>query len=107
VLAFPNSSSGPLSGTSRPKQAFAYKVHLSVCATTGDVNMPVVQILLLEGRSRELKEKLIAEVTKAIARTLSIDEGEVSISLIEVPAENFGVGGASLYAIRRNKAMNE
>ncbi len=49
------------------------------------------------GRPPEKKEELIRRVTDTIAETLGISKERVHIVLYEVPAENFGHGGVSLY----------
>ena len=58
--------------------------------------MPIVQILLLPGRTPEKKEELIRKVTDAIAETLQIPKDRVLIALHELPKENFGSGGIPL-----------
>ncbi|RLG59063.1 MAG: 2-hydroxymuconate tautomerase [Candidatus Hydrothermarchaeota archaeon] len=55
--------------------------------------MPIVEITLFEGRSNELKRKLIEEVSKCIANTLEIPIEQVWVVLREEPKENFGFGG--------------
>ena len=55
--------------------------------------MPIVEITLFEGRSKELKKKLIEEVSKCIANTLEISIEQIWVVLKEEPKENFGFGG--------------
>ena len=55
--------------------------------------MPIAEITLFEGRSKELKRKLIEEVSKCIANTLEIPIEQVWVVLREEPKENFGFGG--------------
>jgi 4-oxalocrotonate tautomerase len=58
--------------------------------------MPVVNIVMAQGRPSEKKEELIKSVTEAIATTLGISKESVDIVLQEVPRENFGHGGIPL-----------
>ena len=55
--------------------------------------MPIVQNHLLEGRTPERKEELIAAVTEACCRTLGSRPEAVRIILEEMKRENFGKGG--------------
>jgi len=55
--------------------------------------MPIVQISLLQGRTKEMKEELIEKVTDTIAGTLKISKDLVHIILYDVPRENAGHGG--------------
>ena len=57
--------------------------------------MPLVQVSLIEGRSADLKERLIAELTDAVARALGASPESVRVILYEVPAAHWGVGGSS------------
>ena len=58
--------------------------------------MPIVQIHLVEGRSAEIKAKLISEVTRAVTETLGLSPSDVDIVLVDVPIGNFGVSGKPL-----------
>ncbi len=55
--------------------------------------MPIVQVHLLEGRSKELKQQLIAEITAATSRPLGTSPETIRVILHEVPSENWGVAG--------------
>jgi 4-oxalocrotonate tautomerase len=61
--------------------------------------MPIVQISMIEGRTKEKKEALIKKVTDAIAEALQIPHDRVRIILNEVPKENIGHGGIPLSKI--------
>jgi 4-oxalocrotonate tautomerase len=61
-----------------------------------EISMPIVQIVLLPGRTPKKKEELIRNVTNAIANTLQISEDRVHIVLNEIPKENIGQGGIPL-----------
>ncbi len=50
--------------------------------------MPIVQISMIQGRSKEMKRDLINKVTKAIVEALKISSDKVHIVLHELPEEN-------------------
>jgi 4-oxalocrotonate tautomerase len=58
--------------------------------------MPIVQISMIQGRTKEKKEELIKKVTDAIVDALQIPHDRVRIILNEVPKENLGYGGIPL-----------
>jgi 4-oxalocrotonate tautomerase len=58
--------------------------------------MPIVQISMIQGRTKEKKEELIKKVTDAIVEALQIPPDRVHIILSEVPRENLGHGGVPL-----------
>ncbi len=58
--------------------------------------MPIVQISMIQGRTREKKEELIKKVTDAIVEVLQISKDRVHVILNEIPKENIGDGGISL-----------
>ncbi|MFZ5641066.1 MAG: tautomerase family protein [Bacillota bacterium] len=58
--------------------------------------MPLINIVLTEGRTPETRERLIKEVTDAVAETLEIPVNRVWVVIDEVRAENWGVGGLPL-----------
>ena len=55
--------------------------------------MPLVQVMLIEGRSAEVKRELIAELTDAVVRVPGAPIDSVRVILNEVPAPHWGVGG--------------
>lgn len=55
--------------------------------------MPVVNIQIFQGRSVEQKRSLVAEVTEAICRSLSVSPDVVRILITDMPRENMGVAG--------------
>lgn len=61
--------------------------------------MPIVQISMIQGRTPEMKERLIQKVTDAIAEALQITVDKVHIVLYDVPKENIGHGGIPLTKI--------
>ena len=61
--------------------------------------MPIVQISMIQGRTREKKEELIKKVTDAIVEVLQISKDRVHVILNEIPKENIGDGGIPLSKI--------
>lgn len=57
--------------------------------------MPIAQIYILEGRSDEVKEALIAEITEAMVKTLNAPREVVRVIITEMPKQHFGMGGTS------------
>ncbi|MBN1156898.1 2-hydroxymuconate tautomerase family protein [Candidatus Woesearchaeota archaeon] len=55
--------------------------------------MPIVTIEMWEGRDKELKRKLIQNVTKAVSETLGIAEDHTQAIIHEVPTDNWGIRG--------------
>ena len=59
--------------------------------------MPYVEISLFEGRSDELKEKLIKNVSNSVAETLSIELDHVIVKLDEMDKRHYAIGGISAH----------
>ena len=57
--------------------------------------MPVAHLYILEGRDDDKKERLIAEVTQAIHRSLDAPVESVRVIITEMPKGHFGIGGQS------------
>jgi 4-oxalocrotonate tautomerase len=55
--------------------------------------MPLVDIMLLEGRTQEQKKALFKAVTDAIVKSIGAPRDAVRITLYEVPMEHYSVGG--------------
>jgi len=55
--------------------------------------MPIVSIRMAKGRGIDIKRKLAAEVTKAVARALDLPPELVSIQIEEFDRENWATGG--------------
>jgi 4-oxalocrotonate tautomerase len=55
--------------------------------------MPIVSIRLAAGRDIQLKRRLVAEVTRAVAETLDLPSELVSIQIEEFARENWATGG--------------
>jgi 4-oxalocrotonate tautomerase len=61
-------------------------------ASTG-IDMPLVQIYMYEGRTKELKTKLIEEVTRAVVDALGVKPEAVEVILIDVPRQHWARAG--------------
>ncbi|HGY5507154.1 2-hydroxymuconate tautomerase [Burkholderia territorii] len=57
--------------------------------------VPVAHLYILEGRDDDKKERLIAEVTEAIHRSLDAPVESVRVIITEMPKGHFGIGGQS------------
>ena len=63
--------------------------------------MPIAVLHIIEGRSDEMKECLIAEVSEAIARSLETPIESVRVLIKEVPKQHFGIAGVSARKLGR------
>lgn len=63
--------------------------------------MPIAQLHILEGRTDEQKERLIHEVTQAIARAIDAPEPNIRVIITEMPKQHFGIGGQSVKQLGR------
>ncbi len=57
--------------------------------------MPIIDVTLLEGRSKEAKTSLIRELTHAAERALGAPPASIRVILREVPPEHFAVAGVT------------
>lgn len=64
--------------------------------------MPIIRVEMLEGRSPETKERLIAALTADAAEILEVKPEQVRVLLYELPKTHWGLGGQS--AARRDQA---
>ena len=55
--------------------------------------MPTIRIEMFEGRSDELKQELVRQVTDAVVATLQCSPEAVDIILQEVPKSHWATGG--------------
>ncbi|MFY0676038.1 MAG: 2-hydroxymuconate tautomerase [Neptuniibacter sp.] len=63
--------------------------------------MPVLQANIIEGRSDEMKERLIEELTEACVRALDAPRETVRVIINEMPKQNYGIGGDSVKKLGR------
>ena len=58
-----------------------------------EVEMPFVQMVLLEGRPPELLHLLMSRVTDAIAAELDVDRARIRIHIAQAHPDRWGIGG--------------
>ena len=58
--------------------------------------MPLLQVSIVEGRSAELKEQLIQDLTATVIQTLSVKPEAVRVLIQEMPKTHWGVAGQSM-----------
>jgi 4-oxalocrotonate tautomerase len=62
--------------------------------------MPIVQVLILEGRPPEAKRALVTELTDAVERALGAKRESIRVIVTEVPPEDWAVGGIPMSEAR-------
>jgi 4-oxalocrotonate tautomerase len=72
-------------------------------ALKGVRNMPVVTVRALEGISAEKKEELMDRITVAMKEVLGKNPEATHVIIEEVSAENWGIRGKTVAAIRSGK----
>ncbi|MBU1170042.1 MAG: 2-hydroxymuconate tautomerase family protein [Proteobacteria bacterium] len=55
--------------------------------------MPIINIAIAKGRSRDQKQTLVREISRVVAQTLSVDPEKIWIRIDEFEKDNFAVGG--------------
>lgn len=55
--------------------------------------MPVINVKMATGRSREKKQELVAALTREAARILEVEPEWVTIIIDEYPRDNWASGG--------------
>ncbi len=55
--------------------------------------MPLAQITIIEGRTKEQKELLIKNVTDAIVESIDAPIEAVRVLIQEIPGEHWGIAG--------------
>ena len=57
--------------------------------------MPIIAVLLFEGRTADQKRKLVETVTDAVVKSLapSVTRDAVKIAILEIPKTNYAVSG--------------
>ena len=58
-----------------------------------DVEMPFIQMVILEGRTKEQHHALIAQVTEAVGNALGADKQRIRIHISETKPDLWGSGG--------------
>ena len=57
--------------------------------------MPIVEITLIEGRSREAKTRLMKKVTEAVVEAIDAKPESIRVILREIPGEHFAIAGVA------------
>jgi 4-oxalocrotonate tautomerase len=65
--------------------------------------VPIINVQFLEGRTREHKGVLIERLANVLVETLDVPEDAIRIILTEVSPDDWGVGGRSMAALRREQ----
>lgn len=55
--------------------------------------MPFIEVTMIEGRSSEMKAKLIEKLTEAAVEAVGAPIETVRVCIREIPGENWGVAG--------------
>lgn len=58
--------------------------------------MPLLQVSIVEGRSPELKEQLIRDLTATVVETLAVKPESVRVLIQELPKIHWGTAGQSM-----------
>jgi 4-oxalocrotonate tautomerase len=69
-----------------------------------EIQMPIVDIHMLEGRNPREKKELIRKVTESITSTLKIPPERVRVIITEMAFENYGIAGLPVLEFREKKA---
>ena len=68
--------------------------------------MPIISVVLGEGRSIEQKRELCRALTEAAMRAVNVKPEQVRVVIQETPLENYAVGGVT-FAERDELALKE
>jgi len=55
--------------------------------------MPIIHVHMLEGRTQELKKKLVANMTEAVVKSLGVKPEDVRIILMDMAKSNYSIAG--------------
>ena len=66
--------------------------------------MPLIQVTMVAGRTREQKHALIANLTATLADTLGVDASRVRVAIYEISADEWGIGGLPFSDVRGSPA---
>jgi 4-oxalocrotonate tautomerase len=55
--------------------------------------MPIIQVHMLEGRTQDLKKKLVANMTEAVVKSLGVKPEDVRIILMDMAKSNYSIAG--------------
>ncbi|ALS68162.1 4-oxalocrotonate tautomerase [Pandoraea apista] len=63
--------------------------------------MPIVQVVLIAGRTDEQKTRLIAGLTDSVVTVLGVGAESVRVFIKDIPNTEFGIGGATAASLGR------
>jgi 4-oxalocrotonate tautomerase family enzyme len=69
-------------------------------------NYIIIEIMMMEGRNKETKKKLIKSLFTNIEKELRIAKSDIEVCIIEAPACNWGFGGKCGDEIQLNYEVN-
>lgn len=55
--------------------------------------MPLVTVDIWEGRSIDVKKKLVKEITRVVSEVIGCPESAVEVIIRDIPMHNWGIGG--------------
>ncbi len=64
------------------------------------MNVPLINIQVLEGRPQEKIDALMKNVTETVSETLEVPKKNVRVIVTEVPKTHWSIGGVSASEIR-------
>ena len=67
----------------------------------GQVEMPYVEMVLMEGRSPEQHHQVIEGVTNALAQHLGTDKNRIRVHIANCKPDNWGIGGVAAAILRK------
>ncbi len=59
----------------------------------GQVEMPFVQMVLMEGRPKEQYHRIIAAITEILHRNLGTEKGRIRVHIASAQPDSWGIGG--------------
>ncbi|WP_298284897.1 tautomerase family protein [Acidocella sp.] len=62
-------------------------------APRGQVEMPFVQMVLMEGRPKEQHHRIIAAITEILARNLGAEKSRIRVHIAPAQPDSWGIGG--------------
>jgi 4-oxalocrotonate tautomerase family enzyme len=65
------------------------------------LEIPLVRLVLMEGRPIEQVQQAIAEVTEVVARVLGAERARIRVFVDRVPPDHWGIGGVPASVVRR------
>lgn len=65
--------------------------------------MPIIQVQVLEGRSKEQIKGLIEDITEASVKNLEVRPEQVRVIVTEIQDTNWGAGGLTMKEIKQKR----